>query len=720
MSDKIVIAIMLTVVFSAVMVSGCIGQSVSDNSPGVFTSTEQIKTYLKDNAGSSNYGYYGMGFQSGMRSDVMLSAAPTSTSMESSGMSKASDYSTTNIQVAGVDEADFVKNDGKYIYMKTENNTVAIVDAFPAAGMKIVSEISFDENSSDDKFYLSQLYIDGDVLVVIGSISGYRTDYLAGCVDGSDVAGCVIPPRTYYSSTAVKVYDVTDRTAPILKKSMILDGNYYNSRMIGDYVYIISNDYIRSYGDDLELPAAAYRCGGTDDRCGSIQVYHFDRSDSSYQFTVLTGIDVTGDVVQTDSKVFMTGYSQNMFVSQDNVYMVYGKTVGISDYVDVIVRDVVVPSLPSDYGLKVQDVMRSNMTNNQKMSEVGKILNNYTTSLDTEARYTFQKDFEERGNRIMVELAKEMEKTVVHRLSVKDGKIDYKTNGEVVGKVLNQFSMDEFNSHFRIATTTGSTWDNTSQNHVFVLNNDLKQVGSVEDLAQGERIYSVRFLGNRGYVVTFRQTDPLFVLDLSNPAKPVVAGELKIPGYSSYLHPYDENHVIGIGQEANEQGRTQGLKLSMFDVTDPANPLEISKYVGPSYSHSDVEYDHKALLFSKEKSLLVVPVSYYVPSNGTAYGHTWYGSYVFNVNSVNGFQMKANLSHIDYNGTVDDTTKPYYYYWDYSKRISRSLFMDNTLYTVSDTMIKAHDLNTMLDISSVELPGGYDYRGPIYTTGLIE
>jgi uncharacterized secreted protein with C-terminal beta-propeller domain len=255
--------------------------------------------------------------------------------------------------------------------------------------------------------------------------------------------------------------------------------------------------------------------------------------------------------------------------------------------------------------------------------------------------------------------------------------------------------MDEYNNNFRIATTTGN-WQAESLNHVYVLDNNLQIIGKLEDLAHGEKIYSVRFLGEKGYLVTFRQMDPLFVIDLSNPTNPAVLGYLKIPGVSNYLHPYDETHVIGVGVDATEQGRVQGMKLSLFDVSDVSNPKEISKYIiGERGTYSEALNDHKAFLFSKGKNLLVIPISLAEKD----YQQTWQGAYVFNVDLSNGFVLKGRITHE--NETINKTE---YYYYDYQSQIRRSLYMDDVLYTLSGKMIKMNDLSDLKEINKVELP----------------
>ncbi|MCX6818909.1 MAG: beta-propeller domain-containing protein [Candidatus Aenigmarchaeota archaeon] len=248
-------------------------------------------------------------------------------------------------------------------------------------------------------------------------------------------------------------------------------------------------------------------------------------------------------------------------------------------------------------------------------------------------------------------------------------------------------------------------------NHVYILDGDLNIVGKLEDLASGEQIYSARFIGNKGYMVTFRQIDPLYVIDLSDPANPKVLGFLKIPGVSDYLHPYDENHVIGLGRDATEEGRMQGMKLSLFDVTDVQNPTEVSKYmIGDRGTSSEALNDHKAFLFSKEKNLLIIPVSLVEGEKWNA----WNGVYVFSLDLENGFVLKGKVTHS--NQTENETD---YYYNDYQSQIRRSLYMDDMLYTISQKMIKMNMLTDMAEINNVSLPYEETVYPILYEEGVV-
>jgi inhibitor of cysteine peptidase len=222
-------------------------------------------------------------------------------------------------------------------------------------------------------------------------------------------------------------------------------------------------------------------------------------------------------------------------------------------------------------------------------------------------------------------------------------------------------------------------------------------------------------MGDRCYVVTFRNIDPLFVIDLSNPAAPAVLGELKVTGYSGYLHPYDENHIIGIGKETEYEAKEdfawyQGIKISLFDVSDVANPVEVAKYeIGDRGTDSPILYDHKVLLFDKEKNLLVIPVTvaeidesdYPEGVPDWAYGrYVWQGAYVLDI-SLDGIELRGGITHLE-DGMLTDGG--YYYYYEYSGYVvQRTLYMDDVLYTISSMKVKMNNLETLAEINEVEL-----------------
>jgi len=297
------------------------------------------------------------------------------------------------------------------------------------------------------------------------------------------------------------------------------------------------------------------------------------------------------------------------------------------------------------------------------------------------------------------------DKTSLYRIHIEGNTISPEAQGEVPGSILNQFSMDEHNDYFRIATTT---WEGTQKNNVYVFNMNLTMVGNLSGLAPGEHIYSARFMGNKCYLVTFVKIDPLFVIDLSDPANPAVLGELKIPGYSDYLHPYDENHLIGVGKHTVEADQDffawyQGVKIALFDVSNVSNPVQIANYtIGDRGSDSPVLRDHKAFLFDRQRNLLVIPalVAEIDPSEYPgeippyAYGKpVWQGAMVFNVTLEKGFELRGGITHIE-----NAAEQP-----DWNHYVQRSLYIENMLYTISNAKVKMNNLEDLTLIKEIRV-----------------
>jgi inhibitor of cysteine peptidase len=311
-----------------------------------------------------------------------------------------------------------------------------------------------------------------------------------------------------------------------------------------------------------------------------------------------------------------------------------------------------------------------------------------------------------------------VEMTHIVRIAVQGNTMSSEASGEVPGQVLNQYSMDEYEGYFRIATTAGSVsrilGQSTASNNVYVLNMNLTIVGRIEDIAPDEKIYSARFMGSRCYLVTFKKVDPLFVIGLDDPAAPRVLGKLSLPGFSDYLLPYSENLLIGIGKETvdAEEGDFawyQGIKIALFDVSNVENPRQVAEYIiGDRGTDSPVLTDPKALLFDRDRNLLAMPIllaeineSQYpkgVPPN--AYGeYVWQGLYVLTI-TENNITLRGRVTHMD-NG--DDLLKSgYYFYSGYS--VKRSLYIDDMLYSISDMKVKINDLTSLEPVNEVKLP----------------
>ena len=254
-------------------------------------------------------------------------------------------------------------------------------------------------------------------------------------------------------------------------------------------------------------------------------------------------------------------------------------------------------------------------------------------------------------------------KTDIIKISIRDFSVD--AMGTVPGQLLNQFSMDEYNEHLRVATTVGGGWfsfggPQEQENDVYVLDKNLSTSGSLQGLGLNERIYSARFIQDKGYLVTFRQTDPFYVLDLSNPRKPEIKGELKIPGYSSYLHPISKDRILGVGKEGSK------VKVSLFDVSSPSNPKEANTFVLEEY-WSDILNTHHAFLLDDKHMVFFMP-------GGR-------GGYVLSYAEDN-LVIKKAVSDIN---------------------AKRALFINDYLYVVGEDKIIVFDENTWERANKLEL-----------------
>jgi inhibitor of cysteine peptidase len=693
-----------------------------------FKDYDELKAFLEKNQGSdNNSGYSGIGMGGAVMRETRTDAAPmmdgiagsapTAGMSESFGASEKTaasaqnqDYSKTNVQVEGVDEADIVKSDGEYIYTLSNNN-LFIIKATPAKDAEIVSMIKFDSNPQN-------MYIKDNKLVVYG-------------IDNSPLRSQEFQSRfrRWSQFSFLKVFDIKDKKNPKQVRNLDFEGMISETRLIGDYAYVVSNNSTYNFIDDLPLPrileggeAIPMACAET--KCINPDVYYIDIPYGSYEFTSVSAVNVKDDNEKIGNNVYLISSSQNLFASESNIYLSYTKYLSEYEIGAEVVKELLYPKLNAKDQARVKEIESVEnyvLTPQEKMNKVGAIIERHVNSLPAEEQDKLQKDIEEATKAKMKSLQEEMEKTVIHKIAINKGNLEYKARGEAKGHVLNQFSMDESGDYFRIATTRGRNWsqlmdqnEQESYSNVYVLDKEMKTVGRLENLAKGEQIYSARFMGKRAYLVTFKQMDPLFAIDLSDPSNPKVLGELKIPGFSDYLHPYDENTLIGIGKDTkdNQFGgvRQTGLKISLFDVRDVANPKEAAKIVlGESGSDSLALRDHKAVLFSKDKNLLVIPVTIREGNERNYWEQVAFtGAAVFTI-KPDSIELKGKIDH-------KDAAFKTQYGWDYQydTSVKRSLYIGDMLYTVSDKYLKANSLADLSEAKKLELKkekkAGDDYE----------
>ena len=641
-----------------------------------FTSYSELTDFLRSNFEQSSRYSWNLGVPIAKSFEFSMDAVDLAA--DSSG-GQVVDYSQTNVQVAGVDEPDIVKTDGTYLYI-VSGNKVIIVRAYPAEEAVIECEIMFNDSTN-----IHNIFISGSRLVVFATTYEYPIYKNILPVDE-------IPSPRWYSSpdTYVKIFDLENMENPEIIRDIVVGGSFSGARMIGDYVYVITTQYSYStlLTDDQVIVPRIMVDGEIRDVSIS-DIFYVDIPEKSNTFTNILSVHVHDDEQEINEKTFLLGNGQTLYVSRDNIFVTYSTQYYGYEILEEIIDEVLMPVLPESITSELELVNTLHLEEYQKKTVTEWILQNYAQDID-----------EEQKQKIAKEIIHRTERTIIHRISISDGEITYEAQGDVPGFVNNQFSLSEHDGYLRVSTTTQGWMIRSyignveSQNNVYVLDMDLDIVGSVEALASGEQIYATRFIGDKCYLVTFKQIDPFFVIDLSDPTNPEVLGELKIPGFSTYLHPYDETHIIGIGRDGGK------VKISLFDVSDMSNPVELSKYeiendeTGWGWTQSSALYEHKAFLFDKEKNLLVMPVGDYSKQS----------AYVFDVSIDGGIKLKGTVTHNheDQSEQEDDETI-YYYNYDYGNSIKRTLYIEDVLYTISDNMVKMNDLQTLSEINSVTL-----------------
>ncbi|WP_342542230.1 beta-propeller domain-containing protein [Paenisporosarcina sp. FSL H8-0542] len=575
-----------------------------------------------------------------MYTDSRADSAESENSMDSSNKSALSssggeaDHSETNNQVEGVDESDMVKTDGKFTY-SILNGRVIVTDIQNPANMKKMAELSFDA-----EFYPTQLFLHENTLIVLGD---RHVPYDYEETSGKVSSKMMMPVN---SSTNVRFYDVKNAKNPKLIREIGAEGYLNGARKTGDMLYFVTNVmpnfWAMEGAKDVELRPYTFD-SKKKDKVSSMPLSDLSILPGTLEgtYSVITAMNIENP---EQSQVVTKGYlggSNAMYMSKEALYLT---------------APIYVPSKNDDNNNAIDRIWNPQETN-----------------------------------------------TEIFKFNLDGTKVEFVSSGEVTGMLLNQFSMDEHEGYFRVVTTKGFAWntDELSENNLYILDAGMKKVGSIEGLAKGERIYSARFMGDKAYMVTFKETDPLFVMDVSNPSAPKVLGELKIPGFSNYLHPLDENHLIGFGYDTKtipgENGSqprtiTGGMKISLFDVTDFANPKEKDvEILGGQGTYSPLQYDHKALFQHRGKGLYGFPVTLYQGTNKDGYDqYAGEGAMMYEITAEEGIKQVANMIKSSKQQNED---------WE--QLVQRMVYAGDTLYTISMKETKSYDLNTFKEIGVV-------------------
>ncbi len=581
-------------------------------------------------------------FYSSSPDDVFLGKPAGFSSKES-----PSRYSETNVQVKGIDEPDIIKNDGQQIYFardlngayfvprSTNTNNILtkskrginIIKVFP------VEETSFLTNIEQSEYSNSLLFDkENKILIVLNNqgVTAYQVTNPA-------------KPEKLWS------YDYA-------KGVNLLTARFYQKKL-----YLFLNTFL-PIDNPCPLPVL------NNNNKKNIELVCNDfyapvkpiANENSYNIFILD--PKSGNI---EKKVSFLGsfYGSVVYVSPNNVYLTYSYQDDLKKYVLDFFYNQLNDILPSEVIVKINKLKDYDTSDEGKIYEIENIINKYF--LDIDKRDKVYKELDKKFSDYLSRILKDVERTAIIKLDINN--LEVKNFGYVPGQLLNQFSLDENDNYLRVAVTLGdqgfsfdSFWiRTTSSNAIYILNDKLEIIGSLENLGLTERIYSARFYGNRGYLVTFREVDPFYVIDLSNPENPQLKGELKIPGYSSYLEELEENLVLGVGKE------DQKVKVSIFDVSDSRKPVELAKEYIQEY-WSEVLDNHRAFLKDDRYKIFFLP--------------TGQSGYIFSY-------MDRKLSLIK----------------KINEQVKRAIYIDNYLYLISYNKIIIINEENWQEIKRLEI-----------------
>lgn len=564
-------------------------------------------------------------------------------------------HSETNVQVAGVDEGDIVEFDADYVYTLTDDEVV-IVDAWPAEELSIVSRVDVEGRTIAE-------FLHGDRLTVISETGGYQYDpWLdAGLVGGlTDVWWAPYPPEPY--STIVTVLDVSDRSAPTIVQTTTMEGRYVDSRGVGDFVYVLVNNA------DAVAPTPEI----IDDDGDPITLGRYE-TEEEYLARVTAN---PGEFVEAALPNYSSYDSDGELVRT-----------GLLNMPEAIHQ----PLVPNAASLI--SVVSFNVEGDEPgLADTSAV---YSTGAGTiyaslENIYVFDTDYSP-------------EDGAVTRIAKFDwdpdtGGVDFAATTTVAGRILNQFSADESGPYLRIATTVSNSgsgnWSGRDENMLFVLAEDdavFEDVGSLQNLALDETMRSVRFLGDRAFISTFNDVDPLFAVGLADPANPQSVGRITLPGFTSYMHLVDADHLLTVGRNT-PVGFSGPTQVALFDISDLNQPWRIAEYTFERFSTSEAETDHHAFGYFAEHGLLGMPVSrvYYerVDEDGDGYRETRqtlteYELAVFTVDAT----ASDPAARLALAGEIEHGTP-----------VRRSGYIGDKLYSIANDSVKVVDVSTPGDV----------------------
>jgi len=615
----------------------------------------------------------------------------------------ASEYSETNNQVSGVDEADFIKNDGKHIFVLADNQ-LKIVKAWPPKEAGIIASVYIEGSPK-------KLFIHNNRAVVYSSLGLLNQDSWYLNKECTDWGHCVFTGDN--KRLKITILDISIINSSQIIRELYFNGSFISARRIDNAIHsVILFPEMILPGVKFEVDSSYCDCRWF--CCDPYYYYGYDIIDYFERFfyppcypiyekrysdtELITKFEA---LKQKNKQVIMNLDISDFSPTVRDVQYIGGEVIEnvrpISDFQDIYFSPQTDGmNFLSLFSFDIQDTSSQHAVT--MMGKPGAVYSSRTACY-------IASPHRKRSNTntpwyILPFWGSVDEITTIHKFTLSNDAIksEYAGSGSVKGRVLNQFAMDEHNNFLRIATTVGNTPWAGSHNILSILkessDGNLEIISKIDNIAPTEDIKSVRFNENKGFIVTFKQTDPLFAFDLSNPYSPVQTGELKIPGFSTYIHLMDDNHLLSIGYDGDDQGAfsgLQGIALQLFDISDMKEPKCIYKEViGSRRSSSEAVSDHLAFNFFSPKDLLAIPMA--ICEGGSSYGYTnsFSGLMIFKTTIENGFEYLGGVSH----GEADQCYK---WWTDPNTHVKRSIFMDDYVYSVALDMIKINKLSALGD-----------------------
>ncbi len=570
---------------------------------------------------------------------------------EVDGGAEPSDYTTTNVQEEGVDELDIVKTDGNFVYL-VHNQELLVLDSWPAETAHVVSRFPLGANTSG-------LFIYQDKAVVISHFH----------------SGGTVEPRTY-RATRIDIVDLSDRSAPVLMRSFEVEGWMSGARLIDGQVYVV-------VATPMIIPGDAWSMIWQDDL--GLPDVDWDTPEEERLAAAETARGILRPMVV--ELVAEMELADMLPLAWDSA--------GSAEVVPLLeCSSLYHPAQSSSYAvLSVLHLdLDQNMPAGGHVDVTGVLADGWQVYASSRRLYVSQ------SSRWWGWWGFQDLNTAIHvfDLGTEQGsELRYRATGSVRGWLLNSFSMSEYEGVLRVATTEFDWWwgfseeeDEDLGTRVTVLQDDgdgaLVELGKVTGIAPGEQLQAARFMGDRGYLVTFERIDPLFTLDLADAENPQVVGELEIPGFSSYLHPMDEGYLLAVGMDGRDDGTITGLAVSIFDVRDMENPQRVHQYTiedeSGTWSSSEALWDHHAFTF--HRGVLSIPA--YISSY--PYHGNFSGLVVMQADVDEGIQELGRIDHSDLPANPNG--------WDHwLVPMRRSLYIEDNLFSLSDRGVKVNDLN---------------------------